>query len=192
MKLLKQYFQPVFGAGPSQHSHYLDSKRTHNMREGRESPSIGFSRRLTNGESNPFTLVQWEKRDVTITNWQDDSIVFEQRDVEFPTDWSINASNIVTQKYFWGALDTEQREKSLKDLLNRVVNQIINWGDEGGYFASNDEKGVFADELMSLLLLQKASFNSPVWFNIGVPDIPQQSSACFIPVSYTHLRAHET
>ena len=96
------------------------------MREGRESPSIGFSRRLTNGESNPFTLVQWEKRDVTITNWQDDSIVFEQRDVEFPTDWSINASNIVTQKYFWGALDTEQREKSLKDLLNRVVNQIIN------------------------------------------------------------------
>ena len=150
------------------------------MREGRESPSIGFSRRLTNGESNPFTLVQWEKRDVTITNWQDDSIVFEQRDVEFPTDWSINASNIVTQKYFWGALGTEQREKSLKDLLNRVVNQIINWGDEGGYFASNDEKGVFADELMSLLLLQKASFNSPVWFNIGVPDIPQQSSACFI------------
>ena len=150
------------------------------MREGRESPSIGFSRRLTDGESNPFTLVQWEKRDVTITNWQDDSIVFEQRDVEFPTDWSINASNIVTQKYFWGALGTEQREKSLKDLLNRVVNQIINWGDEGGYFASNDEKGVFADELMSLLLLQKASFNSPVWFNIGVPDIPQQSSACFI------------
>ena len=78
-KSLKQYFQPVFGAGPSQHSHYLDSKRTHNMREGRESQSIGFSRRLTNGESNPFTLVQWEKRDVTMTNWQDDSIVFEQR-----------------------------------------------------------------------------------------------------------------
>ena len=150
------------------------------MREGRESQSIGFSRRLTNGESNPFTLVQWEKRDVTITNWQDDSIVFEQRDVEFPTDWSINASNIVTQKYFWGALDTEQREKSLKDLLNRVVKQITNWGDEGGYFATDDERAVFADELMSLLLLQKASFTSPVWFNIGVPDIPQQSSACSI------------
>ena len=74
------------------------------MREGIESPSIGFSRRLTDGESNPFTLVQWEKRDVTITNWQDNSIVFEQKDVEFPTVWSFNASNIVTQKYFWKLL----------------------------------------------------------------------------------------
>ena len=150
------------------------------MKEDRESPSIGFSRRLTDGESNPFTLVKWEKRDVTIANWQDDSIVFEQKDVEFPTDWSFNASNIVTQKYFWGALDSEHREASLKELLNRVVNQIVNWGDKGEYFASNDEKGVFADELMTLLLVQKASFNSPVWFNIGVPGVPQQSSACFI------------
>ena len=86
----------------------------------------------------------------------------------------------MTQKYFWGALDSEHREASLKELLNRVVNQIVNWGDKGGYFASNDEKNVFADELMSLLLVQKASFNSPVWFNIGVPGVPQQSSACFI------------
>ena len=97
------------------------------MREGIESPSIGFSRRLTDGESNPFTLVQWEKRDVTITNWQDDSIVFEQRDVEFPTDWSINASNIVTQKYFWGALDTEQREKSLTVSYTHLTLPTSSW-----------------------------------------------------------------
>ena len=150
------------------------------MKEFVETPSIGFSRRLTNGQSNPFDIVEWETRDVAITNWQDGSVVFEQKDVEFPTEWSLNASNIVTQKYFWGALEAEDREKSLKDLLSRVVNQIVIWGDNEGYFASDDEKGVFAEELVSLLLLQKASFNSPVWFNIGIPEVPQQSSACFI------------
>ena len=150
------------------------------MREFVETPSIGFSRRLTDGESNPFDMVEWGTRDAAITNWQDGSVAFEQKNVEFPADWSLNASNIVTQKYFWGAAETEDREKSLKDLLSRVVNQIVSWGDSGGYFASNNEKGVFAEELVALLLLQKASFNSPVWFNIGVPEHQQQSSACFI------------
>ena len=150
------------------------------MREFIETPSIGFSRRLTDGESNPFDMVEWDTRNAAITNWQDGSVAFEQKDVEFPTDWSLNASNIVTQKYFWGAAETEDREKSLKDLLSRVVNQIVSWGDSEGYFASNNEKGVFAEELVALLLLQKASFNSPVWFNIGVPEHQQQSSACFI------------
>ena len=130
------------------------------MKEFVETPSIGFSRRLTNGQSNPFDIVEWETRDVAITNWQDGSVVFEQKDVEFPAEWSLNASNIVTQKYFWGALEAEDREKSLKDLLSRVVNQIVIWGDNEGYFASDDEKCVFAEELVSLLLLQKASFNS--------------------------------
>ena len=150
------------------------------MREFVETPSIGFSRRLTDGESNPFDMVEWDTRDAVITNWQDGSVAFEQKDVEFPADWSVNASNIVTQKYFWGAAETEDREKSLKDLLSRVVNQIVSWGDNEGYFASNNEKSVFAEELVALLLLQKASFNSPVWFNIGVPEHHQQSSACFI------------
>ena len=91
--------------------------------------------------------------------------------------WSLNASNIVTQKYFWGAAETENREKSLKDLLSRVVNQIVSWGDNDGYFASNNEKSVFAEELVALLLLQKASFNSPVWFNIGVPEVSINKAA---------------
>lgn len=150
------------------------------MKEVNDSPSIGFSRRLTDGERTPFDLVKWDTRDVAITNWQDGSIAFEQKNVEFPVNWSVNASNIVSQKYFWGAEDSEERETSLKDLLNRVVNQIVNWGEREGYFASIDEKSVFAEELTALLVLQKASFNSPVWFNIGVPDVPQQSSACFI------------
>ena len=92
----------------------------------------------------------------------------------------MNASNIVSQKYFWGSEGSEGRETSLKDLLNRVVSQIVNWGEKEGYFTSIDEKTVFAEELTALLVLQKASFNSPVWFNIGVSDVPQQSSACFI------------
>ena len=125
------------------------------MKEVNDSPSIGFSRRLTDGERNPFDLVEWGTRNVAITNWQDGSIAFEQKNVEFPVNWSVNASNIVSQKYFWGAEDSEERETSLKDLLNRVVNQIVNWGEREGYFASIDEKSVFAEELTALLILQK-------------------------------------
>ena len=150
------------------------------MKEVNDSPSIGFSRRLTDGQRTPFDLVKWGTRDIAITNWQDGSIAFEQKNVEFPVNWSLNASNIVSQKYFWGSEGSEGRETSLKDLLNRVVSQIVNWGEKEGYFTSIDEKTVFAEELTALLVLQKASFNSPVWFNIGVSDVPQQSSACFI------------
>ncbi|MEG3586851.1 MAG: vitamin B12-dependent ribonucleotide reductase [Actinomycetota bacterium] len=150
------------------------------MTEKKNSPAIGFSRRITDGENNPFDGVVWGNRDAVIQNWTDGSIAFEQKDVEFPESWSINASNIVSQKYFRGAIESEEREASLKSLVGRVVGQIVEWGEDEGYFASGNERDVFHDELIALLIRQKASFNSPVWFNIGVPETPQQSSACFI------------
>ena len=150
------------------------------MAERKKLPAIGFSRRITDGENNPYDCVVWENRDAVIQNWTDGSIAFEQKDVEFPKSWSINASNIVSQKYFRGAIESEERETSLKTLVGRVVGQIVEWGEEEGYFASDNERDVFHDELTALLIRQKASFNSPVWFNIGVPETPQQSSACFI------------
>ena len=150
------------------------------MSEVNQVPSIGFSRRRTFGTSSPYESISWERREASITNWSDGSIAFQQHDVEFPASWSATASNIVSQKYFRGELGTEERESSLKDLIDRVVHQIAQWGQEDGYFASVEEREVFVDELKYLLVNQYAAFNSPVWFNIGVPDTPQQSSACFI------------
>ena len=150
------------------------------MSEVNQVPSIGFSRRRTFGTSSPYESISWERREASITNWSDGSIAFQQHDVEFPARWSATASNIVSQKYFRGELGTDERESSLKDLIDRVVHQIAQWGQADGYFASVEEREVFVDELKYLLVNQYASFNSPVWFNIGVPDTPQQSSACFI------------
>jgi len=150
------------------------------MTEKSTAPAIGFSRRITDGSTSPYDSIAWGIRDAVIQNWKDGSIAFEQKNVEFPESWSINASNIVSQKYFRGAPESEDRETSLRGLVGRVVGQIISWGQEAGYFASEDEKYVFHDELVALLIQQRASFNSPVWFNIGLPETPQQSSACFI------------
>ena len=150
------------------------------MNQESQIPSIGFSRRRTSGVSSPYEGIDWESREARIVNWSDGSIVFQQNDVEFPSRWSATASNIVAQKYFRGEIETPERESSLKDLIDRVVHQISQWGQEDGYFANIDEREVFVDELKYLLVHQYASFNSPVWFNIGVPDTPQQSSACFI------------
>lgn len=128
---------------------------------------------------HPYDQVTWERRDVVMTNWRDGSINFEQRGVEFPESWSMNASNIVTSKYFRGALGTPQREWSLKQLIDRVVNTYRIAGEEHGYFASPADAETFAHELTHLLLHQMFSFNSPVWFNVGTPS-PSQVSACFI------------
>jgi ribonucleoside-diphosphate reductase alpha chain len=143
-------------------------------------PAIGFSRRRTDGVADPCDAVEWSRRDARITNWSDGSVAFEQIDVEFPDHWSVNAANIVAQKYFRGDLGSPERESSLREIVDRVVRRISEWGSAGSYFASDDERSVFTDELTHLLIAQKAAFNSPVWFNIGVPDTPQQSSACFI------------
>lgn len=128
---------------------------------------------------HPYDEVTWERRDVVMTNWRDGSVNFEQRGVEFPETWSVNAANIVTTKYFRGAVGTPEREWSLKQLIDRVVTTYRTAGEEYGYFASPADAEVFAHELTWMLLHQVFSFNSPVWFNVGTPS-PQQVSACFI------------
>jgi ribonucleoside-diphosphate reductase alpha chain len=128
---------------------------------------------------HPYDEVEWERRDIVMTNWRDGSINFEQRGVEFPTSWSVNAANIVTTKYFRGAVGTPQREWSLKQLIDRVVSTYRKAGEEHGYFASPADAEIFDHELTWMLLHQVFSFNSPVWFNVGTAS-PQQVSACFI------------
>jgi ribonucleoside-diphosphate reductase alpha chain len=128
---------------------------------------------------HPYDDVTWERRDVVMTNWRDGSINFEQRGVEFPEFWSVNAANIVTTKYFRGAVGTPQREWSLKQLVDRVVDVYVAAGLKNGYFATPKDAEVFDHELKHALIHQVFSFNSPVWFNVGTTS-PQQVSACFI------------
>ena len=141
---------------------------------------VGLRRIYTSPGVDPYDEVVWERRDARITNWKDGAVAFEQRDVEFPTGWSLNATNIVAQKYFRGTLGTAARESSLRQVVDRVVDTITAWGREGGYFADDDEAAAFEAELKYILITQRAAFNSPVWFNIGVKGVPQQASACFI------------
>jgi len=142
--------------------------------------SIGINRHFTQPEVHPYDMVSWEKRDARISNWKDGSVAFEQRDVEFPDTWSLNATNIVSQKYFRGTPGTEERETSLRQVIDRVADTIANWGVQGGYFVDDAEAEAFRNELKYILVTQRAAFNSPVWFNIGVKGVPQQASACFI------------
>ncbi|MEU2871698.1 vitamin B12-dependent ribonucleotide reductase [Streptomyces olivoreticuli] len=128
---------------------------------------------------HPYDEVVWERRDVVMTNWRDGSINFEQRGVEFPDFWSVNAVNIVTSKYFRGAVGSPERESSLRQLIDRVVKTYRKAGEEHGYFASPADAEIFEHELSYALLHQVFSFNSPVWFNVGTAQ-PQQVSACFI------------
>lgn len=128
---------------------------------------------------HPYDEITWERRDVVQTNWKTGESVFEQRGVEFPDFWSVNASTIVTTKYFRGAVGTDAREWSLKQLIDRVVKTYTAAGIENGYFATAADAEVFEHELTWLLVHQYFSFNSPVWFNVGTPS-PQQVSACFI------------
>ncbi|MFD7903122.1 vitamin B12-dependent ribonucleotide reductase [Kitasatospora sp. NPDC059722] len=128
---------------------------------------------------HPYDEVRWERRDVVMTNWRDGSVNFEQRGVEFPDFWSVNAVNIVTSKYFRGAVGTPQREWSLKQIIDRVVLTYRAAGEKHGYFAAKDDAEIFEHELTHALLHQVFSFNSPVWFNVGTKQ-PQQVSACFI------------
>jgi ribonucleoside-diphosphate reductase alpha chain len=128
---------------------------------------------------HPYDAVTWERRDVVQTNWKTGENVFEQRGVEFPDFWSLNASTIVTTKYFRGAVGSPERESSLKQLLDRVVLTYVKAGKEHGYFATEADADVFEHELTHMLLHQVFSFNSPVWFNVGTSS-PQQVSACFI------------
>jgi ribonucleoside-diphosphate reductase alpha chain len=152
------------------------------VREG-----LTFNRYFTTEGRHPFDDVEWETRDAVIPNFKEGGFAFEQRDVEFPVSWSQNATNIVAQKYFRGTLGTPQRESSVRQLTGRVVDTIRVWGERNGYFATPHDAQVFAEELTHLIVNQKAAFNSPVWFNVGVPGTPQQCSACFILAVEDHM-----
>ena len=148
-------------------------------RKPRIVPSVRFERLYTTEGVHPYDEVVWEKRDVVQTNWKTNETVFEQRGVEFPDFWSVNAYTIVTSKYFRGAAGSEQREHSLRQLIDRVVLTYGRAGRENGYFATEQDAEIFEHELTWMLLHQVFSFNSPVWFNVGTSS-PQQVSACFI------------
>ncbi|HZU71976.1 MAG TPA: LAGLIDADG family homing endonuclease [Acidimicrobiales bacterium] len=141
---------------------------------------IGIRRHFTTPGVDPYDEVVWERRDARITNFRDGSVAFEQLGVEVPAPWSVNATNILAQKYFRGTLGTAERESSLRQVVDRVVDTITAWGVKDGYFLDAAEAGAFRAELKHLVIHQKAAFNSPVWFNIGVKGVPAQSSACFI------------
>ncbi len=135
---------------------------------------------IADGAVDPANNIAWERRDARLLDHSDGSVAFEQLDVEVPVAWSQNATNILAQKYFRGALGTQEREWSLRQVVDRIVGAIARWGDGDGYFADKSEVSLFRAELSHLLYTQKAAFNSPVWFNIGVAGVPQQASACFI------------
>src|SRR3954447_1610826 len=138
---------------------------------------IGIGRRNTVAGVDPFDEVEWELRDAVIPGKSGPS--FEQRGVEFPVGWSQTATNIVAQKYFRGQLASNERERSVRQMISRVADTIAQWGRKDGYFADGDEADAFHAELKHLLLHQMAAFNSPVWFNVGFEERPQ-CSACFI------------
>src|SRR5690349_8613817 len=144
-----------------------------------EQTRIGIRRHFTSPGVHPYDTVQWERRDARITNFRDGTVAFEQVDVEFPTTWSLNATNIVAQKYFRGTLGTPEREWSLRQVIDRVADTITDWGTRDGYFVDDEEAEACRDELKYRLLHQRAAFNSPVWFSIGVKGVPQQASSLF-------------
>ncbi len=142
--------------------------------------TVRLVRRFSTEGRSPYDEVAWDRRDARLTDFRTGEVAFEQTGVEFPATWSVTASNIVTQKYFRGQLGTERRERSLRQVIDRVVGRIGEWGQRDGYFADAAEAETFAEELRWLLLHQRVSFNSPVWFNIGTPGARQQAAACFI------------
>jgi ribonucleoside-diphosphate reductase alpha chain len=144
----------------------------------RRASGVEFQRRFTDGKVSPFDKVEWERRPAIIGN-DKGQVIFRQDNVEVPKSWSQTATNIVASKYFHGKPNTPERETSVRQLISRVVDTIVRWGEEGGYFATPESKNIFRDELAHLLVEQKVAFNSPVWFNVGVQAKPQ-CSACFI------------
>ena len=147
--------------------------RTPSPREG-----LRVERRFTQPGVHPYDEIDWELRDAVITN-EKGEIAFEQRNVEVPRFWSQLATNVVVSKYFRGHVGTPEREYSVKQLIDRVVNTIAAWAETQRYFASDEDLATFKAELTHLIVHQKMAFNSPVWFNVGIDEKPQ-CSACFI------------
>lgn len=153
-------------------------KKSVSVAEKSRAKGLKFYRFFTKPGIHPFDEIVWERRDAVITN-EKGEVVFEQKGVEVPASWSMLATNIVVSKYFHGQIGTPEREYSVKQLIERVARTITNWGIKDGYFASDEDADVFYNELVYLLVNQYASFNSPVWFNVGIEERPQ-ASACFI------------
>src|SRR5579864_6117840 len=154
--------------------------RNGNGAHGRaRSAGLRFGRYFTPPGSHAYDLVEWERRTAAITG-EKGQVIFEQKDVEVPRSWSQLAINVVAQKYFRGSPGSPDRETSVRQMVDRVVTTLGRWGREGGYFATEDDAVNWEEELRWLLVTQHASFNSPVWFNLGVPGRSQQGSACFI------------
>ncbi|HEY8849564.1 MAG TPA: vitamin B12-dependent ribonucleotide reductase, partial [Thermoanaerobaculia bacterium] len=149
-----------------------------NRRKESRGGGLEVQRFFTKAGIDVFDTCEWEMRAAVITNERGE-VVFEQKDVEMPKFWSQMATNVVVSKYFRGHLGSSDRESSVRQLIGRVVHTITQWGREGGYFATEEDGDSFRDELTHILLYQMASFNSPVWFNVGVEAKPQ-CSACFI------------
>ena len=147
------------------------------VQDARGGRALSIARRFTTPGVHPLDTVDWELRDARIGHG--DRVVFEQREVEFPSTWSQNATNIVAQKYFRGQLSSPARERSVKQMVSRVSGTIADWGRQRGYFATSEDGDAFEAELTYVLLHQMAAFNSPVWFNVGFEEHPQ-CSACFI------------
>jgi ribonucleoside-diphosphate reductase alpha chain len=145
-----------------------------------QTTSLRVGRFFTKPKTKAYDQLKWVERDSVIMNPATGKPVFEQKGIEFPTGWSLNAINIVAQKYFSGTPGTDERESSLKHLIDRVVDTVTRQGIQEGYFEDDAVAEDFREELKYILATQRAAFNSPVWFNIGAPDRAQQASACFI------------
>jgi len=155
------------------------TRKNGNHKNGTAKPGLRFGRYFTPAGSHAYDLIEWERRTAAIIG-EKGQVIFEQKDVEVPRSWSQLAINVVAQKYFRGGQGTPERETSVRQLIDRVVETLAKWGREGNYFASEEDAENWAEELRYLLVTQHASFNSPVWFNLGVPGRSQQGSACFI------------
>jgi ribonucleoside-diphosphate reductase alpha chain len=145
-----------------------------------QTTSLSVGRLFTQQKNKAYDELKWVKQDSIIMNPGTGKPVFEQKGVEFPEGWSLNAINIVAQKYFCGTPGTDDREGSLRELIDRVVDTTARQGIQEGYFETETEAEDFREELKYILATQRAAFNSPVWFNIGAPERAQQASACFI------------
>src|SRR6266513_4444380 len=141
--------------------------------------ALSVPRVFTTSGVHPYDEIEWEHRKASVVS-ASGKVSFEQDEVEFPKSWTQNATNIVAEKYFRGKLGTPNREWSVRQIVDRVVDTIQLWGKQQDRFATGEDADAFSAELKHILVTQKASFNSPVWFNIGVPGRKQQASACFI------------
>src|SRR5690349_14175645 len=153
----------------------VQSKDRKGQRKAKTGGGLAVARYFTTPGVDPADELAWEHRSASITG-EDGKAVFEQKDIEIPKSWSMLATNVVASKYFRGTPGTPEREGSVRKLVARVVDTITRWGEEGGYFAGEEDRLAFHAELTHLLLRQKAAFNSPVWFNVGIEEHPQCSA----------------